>query len=68
MRRFVGATLAVPATLLLQMLVLALAYDSYKGKMGIGKLLAGSLSRRPKALVQMPRDYGPLHSNPPEQE
>ncbi len=30
----------------LQMLVLALAQDSYKGKMGIGKLLSGSLTKR----------------------
>ncbi len=39
----------------LQMLVLALAYDSYKGKMGIGKLLAGSLSRR-QPVMQIRRD------------
>ncbi|MFO0775571.1 MAG: translational GTPase TypA [Nitrospiraceae bacterium] len=39
----------------LQMLVLALAYDSYKGKMGIGKLLAGSLSRR-QQVMQIRRD------------
>ena len=30
----------------LQMLVLALAYDSFKGKMGIGKIHAGSLARQ----------------------
>ncbi len=30
----------------LQMLVLALAYDSFKGKMGIGKIHAGSLKRQ----------------------
>ncbi len=30
----------------LQMLVLALTQDSYKGKMGIGKLLSGTLARR----------------------
>ncbi len=39
----------------LQLLVLALAYDSYKGKMGIGKLLAGSLSRR-QQVMQVRRD------------
>jgi len=30
----------------LQLLVLALAYDSYKGKMGIGKIQSGSIVRR----------------------
>ncbi|MGE3154943.1 MAG: translational GTPase TypA [Nitrospiraceae bacterium] len=35
----------------LQLLVLALAQDPYKGKMGIGKLLAGSLSRRQQVCV-----------------
>jgi GTP-binding protein len=30
----------------LQMLVLALAYDSYKGKMGIGKIQSGSITKR----------------------
>ncbi len=50
----------VPAPLVhrdapLQLLVLALAYDSYKGKMGIGKLLAGSLSRR-QPVMQVRRD------------
>jgi GTP-binding protein len=30
----------------LQMLVLALAHDSYKGKMAIGKLLSGTLTKR----------------------
>ena len=39
----------------LQILVLALAYDSYKGRMGIGKVQAGSLSRR-QAVVQIKRD------------
>jgi GTP-binding protein len=39
----------------LQMLVLALAYDSYKGKMGIGKVLSGSLVKR-QSIAQMRRD------------
>jgi len=39
----------------LQILVLALAYDSYKGKMGIGKIQAGSIAKR-QAVVQMKRD------------
>ena len=34
----------------LQMLVLALAYDSYKGRMGIGKIVAGSLTKRQSVL------------------
>jgi GTP-binding protein len=39
----------------LQILVLALAYDAYKGRMGIGKIQAGSITRR-QPLVQMRRD------------
>jgi GTP-binding protein len=39
----------------LQMLILALAYDPYKGKMGIGKLLSGRLSKR-QSLVQIKTD------------
>jgi GTP-binding protein len=37
----------------LQLLVLALAYDSYKGKLGIGKIQAGSVAKRqPVARIQ----------------
>ncbi|MFM8552337.1 MAG: translational GTPase TypA [Nitrospiraceae bacterium] len=39
----------------LQMLVLALAYDPYKGKMGIGKILSGSIAKR-QTVAQMKRD------------
>ena len=39
----------------LQLLVLALVHDPYKGKMGIGKLLSGSLNKR-QALVQIKTD------------
>ncbi len=39
----------------LQMLILALAHDSYKGKMGVGKLLSGTLARR-QPLVCIKRD------------
>jgi GTP-binding protein len=39
----------------LQMLVLALAHDPYKGKMGIGKLLSGTLAKR-QALVRIRTD------------
>ena len=41
----------------LQMLVLALAYDSYKGKMGIGKIQSGSISRR-QQVVTIVKDGG----------
>jgi GTP-binding protein len=34
-----------------QLLVLALLYDSYKGKMGIGKIQSGSLSRRQNVVL-----------------
>jgi GTP-binding protein len=37
---------AINAEAPLQMLVLALAQDSYKGKMGIGKIQSGSIARR----------------------
>ena len=39
----------------LQMLVLALVHDSYKGKMGIGKLLSGTLNKR-QNLMQIKTD------------
>jgi GTP-binding protein len=39
----------------LQILVLALAQDSYKGKMGIGKVLAGSIAKR-QTIAQIRRD------------
>jgi GTP-binding protein len=37
---------AINASAPLQILVLALAYDPYKGKMGIGKIQSGSIRRR----------------------
>lgn len=49
---------AIHQNVSLQLLVLALAHDPYKGKMGIGKLLAGSLSRRQQVCV-MRRDGTP---------
>ncbi len=39
----------------LQLLVLALAYDAFKGKMGIGKIHAGSLARQ-QPLLRMAAD------------
>ena len=39
----------------LQMLVLALAHDSYKGKMAIGKLLSGTLTKR-QTIVRIKTD------------
>ena len=39
----------------LQLLVLALVHDPYKGKMGIGKLLSGTLTTR-QALMRITRD------------
>jgi len=39
----------------LQMLVLALVQDSYKGKMGIGKLLSGTLAKR-QSVVRIKTD------------
>jgi GTP-binding protein len=41
----------------LQILVLALAYDSYKGKMGIGKIQSGSIARR-QNVVTLTKDGG----------
>jgi len=46
---------AIHATAPLQLLVLALAYDSYKGKMGIGKIQSGSIAKR-QNVVQIRRD------------
>lgn len=46
---------AISATAPLQILVLALAYDPYKGKMGIGKIQSGSISRR-QNVMQIKRD------------
>ncbi len=46
---------AVHAEAPLQMLVLALAHDPYKGKMGIGKIQSGSIVRR-QAVTQIRRD------------
>jgi GTP-binding protein len=42
---------AVFAEAPLQMLVLALAYDSYKGKMGIGKVQSGAIGRRQNVVL-----------------
>jgi len=39
----------------LQILVLALAYDSYKGRMGIGKIQSGSIAKR-QSVVQIKKD------------
>ena len=39
----------------LQILVLALVHDPYKGKMGIGKILSGSIARR-QAVVTMTKN------------
>ncbi len=41
----------------LQILVLALAYDSYKGKMGIGKIQSGAIARR-QQVVTITKDGG----------
>ncbi|MGH7254103.1 MAG: EF-Tu/IF-2/RF-3 family GTPase, partial [Nitrospiraceae bacterium] len=46
---------AVNAEAPLQILVLALAQDSYKGKMGIGKIQSGSIAKR-QSVVQIRRD------------
>ncbi len=46
---------AIHADSPLQILVLALAYDSYKGKMGIGKIQSGSIAKR-QSIVQIRRD------------
>ena len=42
---------AINAKAPLQILVLALAQDSYKGKLGIGKIQSGSIARRQNVLV-----------------
>ncbi len=42
---------AINADAPLQILVLALVQDSYKGKMGIGKIQSGSIARRQNVLV-----------------
>src|SRR5215468_9462076 len=42
---------AVNAEAPLQTLVLALTYDAYKGKMGVGKIQSGSIARRQNVLV-----------------
>ena len=42
---------AITAEAPLQILVLALVQDSYKGKMGIGKIQSGSIGRRQNVLV-----------------
>ncbi|MBM4120697.1 MAG: translational GTPase TypA [Nitrospira sp.] len=42
----------------LQILVLALTYDSYKGKQGIGKIHAGAIARR-QNVVRIARDGAP---------
>jgi len=39
----------------LQILVLALAYDPYKGRMGIGKIQSGSIAKR-QSVVQIKKD------------
>ncbi len=43
----------------LQILVLALAYDTYKGKLGIGKIQSGSIARR-QSVVRITRDGTPV--------
>lgn len=42
---------AINAKAPLQILVLALTYDSYKGKMGVGKIQSGSIARRQNVIV-----------------
>jgi GTP-binding protein len=42
---------AINANAPLQLLVLALLYDSYKGKMGVGKVQSGSIARRQQVLI-----------------
>ena len=42
---------AINAKAPLQILVLALLYDSYKGKMGVGKIQSGSIARRQNVLI-----------------
>lgn len=45
----------VEANAPLQILTLALSYDSYKGKMGIGKIQAGTITRR-QSIIQILHD------------
>jgi GTP-binding protein len=42
---------AINANAPLQLLVLALLYDSYKGKMGVGKVQSGAIARRQPVLI-----------------
>jgi GTP-binding protein len=42
---------AINANSPLQILVLALLYDSYKGNMGVGKIQSGSIARRQSVLI-----------------
>ena len=42
---------AINAKAPLQILILALLYDSYKGKMGVGKVQSGSIARRQSVLI-----------------
>ncbi|HEY5626509.1 MAG TPA: GTP-binding protein, partial [Nitrospira sp.] len=42
---------AINAKAPLQILVLALTYDSYKGKMGVGKIQSGSIAKRQQVTV-----------------
>ncbi len=42
---------AINANAPLQILVLALLYDSYKGKMGVGKIQSGSIARRQQVQI-----------------
>ena len=42
---------AINAKAPLQILVLALLYDSYKGKMGVGKIQSGAIARRQGVLI-----------------
>lgn len=50
---------AINAKAPLQILVLALLYDSYKGKMGVGKIQSGSIARRQSVSI-LGKDGAPL--------
>ncbi|MGQ0811819.1 MAG: translational GTPase TypA [Nitrospiraceae bacterium] len=50
---------AISAEAPLQILVLALTYDSYKGKMGVGKVQSGSIARR-QTVVTLTKDGGQI--------
>jgi len=50
---------AINAKAPLQILVLALLYDSYKGKMGVGKIQSGSIARRQSVSI-LGKDGVPL--------